>query len=260
MEVPSGAVSTVEAGGHRLEVTHIDLGHGARPTLVLLHEGLGSVAMWRDFPGRLAHAASCNAVVYSRYGYGGSAALEAPREVRYMHDEALIVLPELLDRLHIVDPILVGHSDGGSIALIHAGARIRPVRAVVAMAPHVMVEDISVESIAAAKVAYETTDLPRRLARYHQDVDSAFRGWNRIWLDPAFRDWNIEEYLPSITCPLLAIQGHDDEYGTMEQVRRIAQRAPDVEVLALEDCRHSPHRDQPEAVLAAITRFVDRVV
>ena len=249
----------VEAGGHRLEVERIDSAGPGRPTLVLLHEGLGSVAMWRDFPGRLAHATNCNAVIYSRYGYGRSDPIVAPHAVTYMHDEALVVLPELLDRLQLPRPILVGHSDGASIALIHAGTGVRPVHAVVAMAPHVMVEDISVQSIAAAKVAYETTDLRQRLARYHADVDSAFRGWNRIWLDPAFRDWNVESSLPGIACPVLAIQGEDDAYGTMAQVQRIARLVPDADVLELSDCRHSPHKDQPEAVLEAITRFVDRV-
>ena len=176
-----------------------------------------------------------------------------------MHDEALVVLPELLDALAIERPILVGHSDGGSIALIHAGSAIRPVAAVVTMAAHVLVEDISVASIAAAKTAFETTDLRAKLARYHADVDSAFWGWNRIWLDPDFRAWNIEAYLPGIACPVLAIQGEDDEYGTMEQMRRIGAQVRDVELVELEDCRHSPHKDQPEAVLDVITRFVDRV-
>jgi pimeloyl-ACP methyl ester carboxylesterase len=251
----------VEAGGHRLEYERIDVAGTTRPALVLLHEGLGSVAMWRDFPGRLAHATGCDAIVYSRYGYGSSDPLRAPRDVRYMHDEALLVLPEVLDKLAIERPILVGHSDGGSIALIHAGARTRPLTAVVTLAAHVLVEDVSVDSIAEAKIAYETKESFRtRLARYHADVDSAFRGWNRIWLDAEFRSWNIEGYLPGIACPLLAIQGKDDEYGTMEQMRRIAAGAPDVELLELEDCRHSPHKDQPQAVLDAITRFVDRVV
>jgi pimeloyl-ACP methyl ester carboxylesterase len=248
-----------QAGGHRIEYERIETAAAARPTLVLLHEGLGSVAMWRDFPGRLAHATGCNALVYSRHGYGRSDPLTAPRTVRYMHDEALGALPDLLDQLGIERPILVGHSDGGSIALIHAGARRRAVAAVVTLAAHVLVEDLSVSSIAAAKVAFETTDLRAKLARYHADVDSAFWGWNRIWLDPDFRAWNIEEYLPRIDCPVLAIQGEDDEYGTMEQMRRIGAQVKDVELLELEDCRHSPHRDQPQAVLDAVTRFVDRV-
>jgi hypothetical protein len=163
-----------------------------------------------------------------------------------MHEEAQIALPQLLDLLAIERPILIGHSDGGSIALIHAGTRDRAVHAVVTLATHVFVEDISVASIAAAKAAYETTDLRDRLARYHADVDSAFWGWNRIWLAPEFRDWNIEEYLPRIECPVLAIQGVDDEYGTIEQMRRIGAGVGDVELLTLERCRHSPHRDRPE--------------
>jgi len=250
----------VEAGGHRLEVQRIDVDGASRATLVLLHDGLGSIAMWRDFPGLLAHATSCSIVAYSRHGYGRSDPLSRPRDVRYMHDEALTVLPALLDRLGVDRPILIGHSDGASIALIHAGANLRPVRGVVAMAAHVFVEDISIASIEAAKRAYETTDLRERLARYHDDVESAFRGWNDIWLHPQFRAWNIESYLPSIACPVLLIQGNDDEYGTMEQVRRIAAAAPEVDVVALQGCRHSPHRDQPQATLDAITRFVDRVV
>jgi pimeloyl-ACP methyl ester carboxylesterase len=249
----------ITVAAHRIEYERIEIARGPRPTLVFLHEGLGSVAMWRDFPGRVAHATNCNAIVYSRYGYGQSDPLTEARTVRYMHDEALIALPELLDRLAVERPVLIGHSDGGSIALIHAGAGVRPVTAVVTMAAHVLVEDVSIASIAAARTAYETTDLRAKLARYHADVESAFRGWNRIWLAPEFRDWNIEEFLPRIACPVLAIQGEDDEYGTMEQMRRIGAQIPDVELLRLEDCRHSAHRDQPDAVIDAITRFVDRV-
>jgi pimeloyl-ACP methyl ester carboxylesterase len=249
----------VTVASRRIEYERIEIAHAPRPTLVFLHEGLGSVAMWRDFPGRVAHATGCNAVVASRYGYGRSDRLAAPRNARYMHDEALIALPELFDRLAIDRPILIGHSDGGSIALIFAGAGLRPVTALVTLAAHVMVEDISVANIAAARTAYETTDLRTKLARHHDDVDSAFQGWNRIWLAPEFRDWNIEEYLPRIACPVLAIQGADDEYGTMEQMRRIGAQVADVELVTLEDCRHSAHRDQPEAVIDAIIRFVDRV-
>ena len=249
----------LKVGRHRIEYERITVARDDRPTLVLLHEGLGSMAMWRDFPGRLAHATGCNAVVYSRYGYGKSDPLGEDRGVRYMHDEALVTLPALIDKLAIPWPILVGHSDGGSIALIHAGAGKRAVTGVVTLAAHVLVEDVSVASIAAAKTAFATTDLRARLARYHDNVDVMFRGWNDIWLDPDFRAWNIEEYLPGIACPVLAIQGEDDEYGTMEQMRRIGAKVKDVELLALEDCRHSPHRDQPDAVLEAVTRFVDRI-
>jgi pimeloyl-ACP methyl ester carboxylesterase len=250
---------SIEICGHRVDYEHVAAAAPGRPTLVFLHDGLGSVAMWRDFPGRVAHAAGCDALVYSRYGYGNSDALAGDRTVRYMHDEALVALPALLDALGLSRPILVGHSDGASIALIQAGGGDRALTGVVAMAPHVLVEDVSVASIAAARVAYETSDLRGRLARYHADVDSAFRGWNRIWLAPEFRDWNIEDYLPRIGCPVLAIQGEDDEYGTMEQLRRIGARVRDAELVALADCRHSPHKDQPEATLEAIVRFVDRI-
>ena len=249
----------VSIASHGIEYERIDVAHPSRPTLVFLHEGLGSIAMWRDFPARVAQATRCNALVYSRYGYGNSDPLGEPRGVRYMHDEALIALPGVLDLLSIERPILIGHSDGGSIALIHSGARSRPVTAVVTLAAHVFVEDISVASIAAAKTAYETTDLRKRLARFHADVDSAFLGWNRIWLAPEFRNWNIEEFLPRIDCPVLAIQGEDDEYGTMEQMRRIGAEVAGAERLPLENCRHSPHRDQPEAVIQAISRFVLRI-
>ena len=249
----------VDVGSHRIEFERIAAGTANHPDLVFLHEGLGSVAMWRDFPARAAHATGCNALVYSRYGYGNSTPLAQPRTARYMHDEALVALPEFLDRLAVKRPILVGHSDGGSIALIHAGSGVRPVAGVVTLAAHVLVEDLSVASIAAAKTAYETKDLRAKLARYHADVDSAFLGWNRIWLAPQFRAWTIEEYLPRIACPVLAIQGEDDEYGTMEQLRRIRAQVADAELLALQDCRHSTHRDQPEAVIEAIVRFVDRI-
>jgi pimeloyl-ACP methyl ester carboxylesterase len=177
-----------------------------------------------------------------------------------MHDEALIVLPALLERLRIERPILLGHSDGASIALIYAGDPAHAPRGVIAMAPHVMVEDVSVQSIAQARIAFETTDLRRRLSRHHADPDGAFWSWNRIWLDPAFREWNIESCLPHIPCPILAIQGEDDEYGTMEQIERIARQARDVEVVKLADCGHSPHKDQPEATLSAIEAFVRRML
>ena len=249
----------VTAAGRRIEFEHIAVAGARRPTLVFLHEGLGSIAMWRDFPGRLAHATNCDAIVYSRYSYGNSAPLAAPHGVRYMHDEALVALPELLDNWRVERPLLVGHSDGASIALIHAGGSGRAVAGLVLMAPHVLVEDISVASIAAAKLAYDTTGLRAKLAPYHADADSAFRGWNDIWLHPDFRAWNIEEYLPRITCPVLAIQGADDEYGTLDQLARIGNGVADAELVELSDCRHSPHRDQPDAMIELVTRFVDRV-
>jgi pimeloyl-ACP methyl ester carboxylesterase len=227
-------------------------------TLVMLHEGLGSLAMWRDFPQTLADSLRLRVLAYSRYGYGQSAPLSAPRAVSYMHDEALIVLPQLLQRLGIERPLLFGHSDGASIALIHASRN--PVRGVIALAPHVFVEDLSVKSIAAARVAYETTDLRSRLARYHADVDSAFWGWNDIWLHPDFRGWNIEALLPQIQSPVLVIQGQEDEYGTEAQLHAIARGARDVQLSLLPDCGHSPQRARPEKVLEAIRGWVSRSV
>jgi pimeloyl-ACP methyl ester carboxylesterase len=249
----------VEAAGRLIEHVRIQPRNPGRPTLVFLHEGLGSLSMWKDFPARVAEATGCETVVYSRAGYGLSDRVTAPRPVTYMHDEALVDLPALLDALAVERPILVGHSDGGSIALIHAAASGRPVRALVLMAPHVVVEDLSVASIARARVAYESTDLRAKLARYHADVDGAFWGWNRIWLDPAFRRWDITRYLPRLRCPVLAIQGADDEYGTMAQIEAIAAAVPGTELVKLARCGHSAHRDQPEATIAAIAPFVARV-
>jgi pimeloyl-ACP methyl ester carboxylesterase len=233
---------------------------GKAPTLVFLHEGLGSVAMWRDFPQLVADTTGHAALVYSRTGYGKSSALTTARRPDYMHVEALTTLPALLDRLAIERPILIGHSDGASIALIHAGAGVREVQAIAALAPHVFVEEVSLANIANAKSAYENGDLRRRLARYHGDVDSAFRGWNDIWLAPAFRDWNIESFLRNIACPVLLIQGKDDEYGTLAQLDAIEREAPGrVDRVELPCCGHSPQRDQPEATRAALARFIAAV-
>jgi pimeloyl-ACP methyl ester carboxylesterase len=246
----------VAVSGRRLEVQRIAGGTPGAPELVFLHEGLGSVSHWKDFPARVAVETGCPVTVYSRYGCGNSDLLTEDRAVTYMHDEALHGLPDLLAQLHIENPILIGHSDGASIALIHAGGHGH-VRGLVLLAPHVFVEDLSVASIADAKTKFETTNLPEKLARHHRDAARTFWGWNRIWLHPDFRSWNIEEYLPRITCPILVIQGLDDQYGTMAQVQAIAQQAAGpVEILPLAECRHSPQRDQAEATLAAIRRFV----
>ena len=246
--------------GRRLETRLIPGARAGAPAIVMLHEGRGSISLWRDFPEIIAAATGCTVFAYSRHGYGQSDVLDAPRLVEYMHREALDVLPELLDVMRINRPVLVGHSDGASIALIHAAAYADPrtgVRGVVAMAPHVFVEDVSVKSIAEAKAAFETTDLPQKLARHHADSAKTFYGWNDIWLHADFRAWNIEACLSSICCPLMALQGIDDEYGSMAQLEAIAAQAGGpVELVKLAACKHSPHRDQPEATLAAITRFV----
>jgi pimeloyl-ACP methyl ester carboxylesterase len=227
---------------------------------VFLHEGLGSAKLWRDFPARLGEATGCGALVFSRYGYGASDVLTEKRDVDYMHVEALATLPALRAALGISAPILVGHSDGASIALIHAGAGEWPVRGLILEAPHVFVEDLTIAGIEDAKTAWLETDLPQRLGRHHADGERTFYGWNDIWLDPRFRAWNIEAYLPGVAAPTLVIQGADDEYGTAAQLDAIAAQVPGpVETLMLPDCRHSPHRDQVDAVLAAMAEFVDRL-
>ena len=255
-------VGTVTVCGRSLEYQLIPAHQINRPTLVLLHEGLGSVSMWRDFPARLATATGCRTLVYSRYGYGQSDIRAEAFKPDFMHREAREALPELLAALGIVNPVLVGHSDGASIAMLHAGDGRYPVAGLVVLAPHSFVEDIAIRSIEAAKLAFETTDLSLRLAKHHRDARRTFYGWNDIWLHPDFRAWNIEDCLPNIRCPILAIQGMDDEYGTMAQIEAIAAQAsgsPGVELLKLADCRHSPHRDQTAAVIAAIGRFADDI-
>jgi len=245
--------------GKRLEVLRLGPEQTDQPTIVMLHEGLGSIALWKDFPGRLAERTGCRVLVYSRYGHGASDKLLEKRPVAFMHHEGQIVLPELLDKLDIARPILLGHSDGGSISLIFAGRYPDRPQALILEAPHVFVEDLSVASITQAKVNFTTTDFRQKLARYHAHVDETFWGWNDIWLDPEFRSWNIEEYLPKVRCPILCIQGEQDEYGTAAQVRTIEAKAPGAEVTMLPDCKHSPHRDQPEATLQSIGDFVAKV-
>lgn len=230
-----------------------------RPLLVFLHEGLGSLAMWRDFPQQLCEAAHVRGLVYSRPGYGASTPRD-PEErwgVDYMHRQAHEVLPALFDALQVTGkPWLLGHSDGGSIALLYAARHPSSVAGLVVMAPHILVEEYGLKSIRQAREAYASTDLREKLARYHQDVDSAFWGWNQIWLHPDFEAWNIEPELPAITCPVLAVQGLDDEYGSIEQIRGIARQVPQTQLLELPDCRHSPHRDQPTLLMGAVGCFI----
>jgi pimeloyl-ACP methyl ester carboxylesterase len=227
---------------------------GGEPALVFLHEGLGSIALWRDFPARLAAATGRRALLYSRAGHGFSDVPDAPRTPRFMHDEALDVLPALLSRHGISAPVLVGHSDGGSIALIHASAY--PVSALVLLAPHVFVEDVSVTSIAQARTTFETTDLGERMARYHRDPERTFRLWNDIWLAPEFRAWNIEEVLGGVTAPTLLIQGEHDQYGTLAQIDAISRRVAGPVTRAVLDARHAPHLEAPEETLAAAVEFL----
>jgi len=240
----------IEAAGHQIEYQLIP-GH---PTIVFLHEGLGSVAMWKDFPSRLAQAANCGALIYSRQGYGHSEPQRVPRTPDYMHQEAQSILPALLQKLEIDRPILFGHSDGASIALIHAATN--PVRGAIVLAPHVFVEEVSLAGIRELQRNYNSGDLKKKLARYHDDPDSTFQRWSEIWLNPDFRTWNIKNLLPKITSPVLAIQGIDDQYGTMQHLDSIATHVPNSQLLTLKNCRHSPHLDQSEAVIDASTQFI----
>ncbi len=249
-----------DIGGRAIEYRMIPGPVTSRAPLVFLHEGLGCTALWRDFPDKVARDLGTSALVYSRFGYGQSAGIDSPRTPRFMHEEALDVLPLLLDRLGIERPLLIGHSDGASIALIHAACAGRDVAGLVLMAPHIMVEPISVESIARITETYEQGPLRERLARYHARVDDAFRGWSDAWLDPAFLDWSLEPEARALSIPTLLIQGTDDEYGTLAQIDRIAGLAQGpVERLVLDACGHSPHRDQEAAVLAAISSFAARL-
>ncbi len=248
------------AAGHRLEYEWIDAAEPGKPVLVFLHEGLGSIRQWRDFPLRVVKSTGCPALVYARYGYGQSDVLEAPHTTRFMHREALEALPQVLAALGIEAPIMVGHSDGASIALIHAGAG-HAVRGLVLEAPHVFVEEHGLAGIREAKQAFESSDLPQKLCKYHRDAAKTFYGWNDVWLSEAFRAWNIEDSLPGIRCPVLAIQGEDDQYGTMAQVEAIARQVNGpCQVVKLAGCGHSPHREQPQATLDAVARFVNRIV
>jgi len=243
--------------GKRLEVAWHGPPPGEAPTLVFLHEGLGCVAMWRDFPAELAAATGCGALVYSRLGYGCSDPCSLPRPVRYMHDEGLRVLPELLDVAGIRECILIGHSDGGSIAIIYAGGTpATPLRGLITEAAHVFCEPLTLRSIREAKLAYTEGGLRGKLQKYHgENTDCAFWGWNGAWLDPEFERWNLEEYLPTIKVPTLAIQGEDDPYGTPAQVETIA-RQNGAKVLMLPACGHCPHRDQHDTTLRAMGDFV----
>lgn len=236
-----------------------------RPLVVFLHEGLGSLSMWKDFPRTLCDAANLRGLVYSRPGYGQSTP-RAPDErwdVAFMHRQAEEVLPAFLAAVGVdalaSPPWLFGHSDGGSIALLHAARFPRAVAGLIAVAPHIFVEEMSVTSIEAARRAYVDTDLRSRLARYHDDVDSAFWGWNDVWLDPAFRSWTIADRLPLIRCPVLAVQGEDDEYGTLAQIDGVARVVPQARRVKLAACGHSPHRDQPERLLDSVVQFMEAV-
>jgi pimeloyl-ACP methyl ester carboxylesterase len=256
---PSGQLTIAD---HRLEYRMIGPSPADAPTLVLLHEGLGSVGLWGEFPDKLADATGAGVFVYSRAGYGASSPAQLPRKLDYMHREALDVLPRVLDAIGFRRGLLVGHSDGASIATIYAGGvPDHRVRGISLIAPHFVVEDISVSSIAAIKQTFETTELRAKLARWHKDVDNAFRGWNDAWLDPAFRAWDISDHLAYIRVPLQIVQGADDQYGTLRQFEIAeAECYCPVETLVLPGAGHSPHREAAEATLRAVADFADRIL
>jgi pimeloyl-ACP methyl ester carboxylesterase len=255
--VTSALRLVIDGGELEVRADEAEVGAERLPALVFLHEGLGSIAQWRSFPGDVRRNVGGPAtVVYSRHGYGSSAVVEQTRTPDYMHDEADAVLPELLVELGIERPLLVGHSDGASIALLYAGAG-HPVAGLVLLAPHVFVEDRSIAGIEAARVAYTESDLAERLARYHHDAESTFRGWNDVWLSPEFRSWNIEDRLPSIDCPVLLVQGADDQYGTLAQLDAIERGVTGpCRRVVLPGVGHSPHLEAPEPTRDAVVAFI----
>jgi pimeloyl-ACP methyl ester carboxylesterase len=256
---PSGFL---RIGNSDLEYRLIGPAPDQAPTIVMLHEGLGSAALWGDFPQALQAATGVGVFAYSRAGYGASSPVSLPRPLDYMSREALDVLPALLDVIGFQRGLLLGHSDGASIAAIHAGgAGDHRVRGVVMIAPHFVVEEVSVASIEATRRSYETTDLRTRLARWHRDVDNAFYGWNDAWLDPDFRRWDISEYLAYIRVPMLILQGEDDQYGTIRQIE-IAQEecyCP-LDVTMIPKAGHSPHREAPDVTLTTISEFAKHIL
>lgn len=258
MHTPSFIELTWNNAPLRLELAWVGVPDSTHPVVVFLHEGLGSVAQWKDFPERFCRAHGFTGLVFSRYGYGQSTPrpLDQALPPDFMERQAWEVLPLLFSHLGLERPWLLGHSDGASIALLYAARYSEALSGVVVMAPHVMVEEVSLASIRAARAAYLDGPLRERLARYHADVDSAFWGWNGIWLDPAFHGWDMRALLPQITVPVLAIQGEGDEYGTLEQVEAIVRLAPNAAVAVLPDCGHSPHRDQLERVIEDAGRFI----
>jgi pimeloyl-ACP methyl ester carboxylesterase len=259
----AGASERIAIDGVNLETRWIGPAASQAPTIILLHEGLGSVRQWGAFPERLAQATGCGLFAYSRAGYGSSDPVALPRPLTYMHDEALCVLPKVLDAIALERGILLGHSDGASIATIYAGGiEDHRVRGLILIAPHFFVEDLSVASIAEAKAAYETTDLRERLAKYHgANVDCAFWGWNRAWLDPAFRRWDIRESIGYIRVPIQIVQGADDPYGTPAQIDVANEESYcPVDVALIAGAKHAPHLERPDETLAAVTGFVSTLL
>jgi pimeloyl-ACP methyl ester carboxylesterase len=261
MDWNTDSLVRIQVGGAELEAVCIGPSPSEAPTIALLHEGLGCVSLWRDFPDRLARATGHGVFVYSRRGYGHSQPCTLPRPLDYMTREAMHVLPDVLSEIGLQRGILLGHSDGASIAAIYVGGiQDHRIRGLILMAPHFFTEPMGLAAIAEIKEAYETGNLRSRLAAYHWDVDNAFGGWNEAWLDPAFVDWNIEDAIAYIRVPVLAIQGREDQYGTLAQIRALEEQLySPLDAELLDDCRHSPFIDQPDRTLAAIADFVARL-
>ncbi len=253
---------TLQVTGKTLEYTCVGPTPTDMPTLVLLHEGLGCVRLWRDFPAALSSATGYGVCVYSRAGYGQSDPTELPRPLDYMTREAVDVLPQVLDGIGVEQAVLLGHSDGATIAAIHAGRVMDPrVVGAILIAPHFFTETAGLKEIASARDAFNNGDLRARLAKYHRDPDNAFRGWNDSWLDPAFKSWNVADVLDTVQVPVLAIQGRDDPYGTLDQIDIVKQRVQHaaVSTLKLEDCKHAPHLEHEPAVISAVMDFCSRL-
>jgi pimeloyl-ACP methyl ester carboxylesterase len=262
IEWKDGASGFLETDRGRIEFACHGPAPDNAPTVVMLHEGLGSVSAWKDFPQAVAEQTGLGVFVYSRFGYGRSSTVTLPRPIDYQSQEAKEVLPLVLDRIGFRSGILLGHSDGATMAAIYAGSfQDHRVRGLILLAPHFFCEDISVEGIAAAKQAYEGGDLKSGLARHHDDPDTAFYGWNDTWLDPEFRNWNVSEVIDYLRIPVLAIQGRDDQYGTLAQIDEIEQRIySPVDTVILDKCGHWPHREKREETLSAITEFSERLL
>ena len=254
--------SYIIAAGHRLRVRKLihpnSEGGNPRSTLVFLHEGLGSIEMWHDFPAILAKTTGCDCLIYDRWGHGRSDPLDVKRTLRYVHDEALDSLPEVLDHFHVDGAILIGHSDGGSIALIFAAEYPERVRGMITEAAHVFVEEITLQGIREALEIYNSTDLNQKLARYHGDnTEKIFRAWHETWLQPEFKSWDIQDCLAKITCPILVIQGEDDQYGTAAQVEAINNQVTgQSEALLIPNCAHIPHKEAKDKVAQEMTEFI----
>lgn len=253
-------MSTLIAAGRRLEYRWISQSRPGAPPLVLLHEGLGAAALWGDFPRRLAERTGSGILVYSRHGFGRSEPFQEPRATDYLEREALEALPEVLATRGIERPVLVGHSDGATIALLHAADGRWPVRGLVLESPHVFVEEPMVQRVERARSAYNAGSLREQLRPWHADVDATFQGWTDLWLEARFRGWNVERRLPAVECPTLVIQGKDDQYGTLAQVAAIQRRTSGpVRTVVLPECGHAPHADRVEEVLDEMAGFIGRL-